>query len=272
MIAFPILRTLTIEKYGLLPISKKEPFVIEFSPGQNAIVGVNGSGKTTLINIALRCLTGPFNLPAPTSDTEFGQVRARFVTMSRPERTLFARRVADGAKDATATLVVSFGSKTLEISRRLSDLSLIACTVKDQLADAATVAHSQHKDDKSYQAEIAQCVGVASFFDTLIIFHFLSFMLEDRRALVWDPTAQRQIFRVLLLPEDRATEYASAQQEVISKDSAVRNIKNVIKRQKGEIVAAKARAKTIKDAEAERRVLTKEANILREQIEIVTQE
>ena len=54
MISFPVLKMLTIDKYGLFPPSQKQPLVIEFQPGQNAIVGVNGSGKSTLINIALR--------------------------------------------------------------------------------------------------------------------------------------------------------------------------------------------------------------------------
>jgi rubrerythrin len=96
-------------------------------------------------------------------------------------------------------------------------------------------------------------------------------MREDRRALVWDPTAQRQIFRVLLLPADRATEYASAQQDVISADSAVRNTSAQIFRHESQQAQAKKRARTIADAEAERRVLTAEANVLRENVETAAQ-
>ena len=112
MIAFPILKSLAIERYGLLPPSLENAFVISFQPGPNAILGVNGSGKTTLIGIALRCLTGPYNLPSSTSGSEFGQVRARVVPMTRQERELFGRRVADGAEGAIATLTVAFGEKT----------------------------------------------------------------------------------------------------------------------------------------------------------------
>ena len=96
-------------------------------------------------------------------------------------------------------------------------------------------------------------------------------MLEDRRALVWDPTAQRQIFRVLLLPTDRAAEYAEAQQEVISADSAVRNTSTLVKRHEGEIAAGKQRAKKIADAEAERRVLSTEAEVIRRRVEAAVQ-
>jgi hypothetical protein len=271
MISFPVIKTITIEKYGLFPASLKQPFAVTFQPGQNAIVGVNGSGKSSLVNLALRCLTGPFNLPAPTSDTEFGQVRARLVSMPRADRSLFARRVADGAQNAIATVVVAFGDKTLEVKRRLSDLGLVSCFVNDRLTEATAIDRRNHTDEEPYQSEISQCLGVATFFDALIVFHFLVFMLEDRRSLVWDPTAQRQIFRVLLLPSDRATEYAAAQQDVISRDSAVRNTNAVITRHQGNIAAAKNRAKTIADAEAQRRILSKEASVLRDQIDEVAQ-
>ena len=187
--------------------------------------------------------------------------------MPRSDRHLFGRRVADGAKDGTAAIVVSFGDKTLEIKRRLSDLGLVSCDVNDRLTDTTAIDKLQHTEEESYQAEISQCLGVAQFFDALIIFHFLIFMLEDRRALVWDPTAQRQIFRVLLLPAARATEYANAQQDVISKDSAVRNMQSVITRHQGQIEAAKNRAKTIAATEAQRRILNKEASILREKVD-----
>jgi rubrerythrin len=271
MISFPVFKSLTIEKYGLFPESLKHPYLVEFLPGQNAIVGVNGSGKSTMINIALRCLTGPFNLPAATSETELGQVRPKPVAMPRGERQLFARRVADGAAGATATIEVSFGAKTLQITRQLSNLSLIGCVVNDRLSDIASTDRHVHTDEAAYQDEIAGSFGIASFFDALIIFHFLIFMLEDRRSLVWDPSAQRQIFRVLLLSKERATEYATAQQEVISKDSNFRNTRQQIKKHGDQLVAVKTQAKNIKAADAERRVLNREAAAIRDQIEEVTQ-
>lgn len=272
MIAFPVLKSLIIDGYGMYPPSLLRPFVITFEPGPNAIVGVNGSGKTTLISIALRCLTGPYNLPAATSESELGQVRPRVVPMSRHDRHSFGERVADGAQNAFATLVAAFGKDTVEIKRRLSDLSLVSISINGRSVDLNAPAREKHREDQIYQSEIARLSGVASFFDVLIVLHFLVFMLEDRRALVWDPTAQRQIFRVLLLPADRATEYASAQQEVISADSAVRNTNALIFRHKNQRVAAERRARAIVDAEAERRVLTAEANVLRDKIDAISQD
>ena len=271
MIAFPVFKSLTIEKYGLFPESLKHPYFVEFLPGQNAIIGVNGSGKSTMINIALRCLIGPFNLPAATSEAELGQVRPKPVAMPRGERQLFARRVADGAASASATIEVTFGTKTLKITRQLSDLALVGCVVNDRLSVVANTDRHVHTDEAAYQNEIAGCFGIASFFDALIIFHFLIFMLEDRRSLVWDPSAQRQIFKVLLLSKERATEYAAAQQDVISKDSSFRNTRQQINKHGAKLTSAKTQVKTIKAAEAERRVLNKEAIAIRDQIEQVTQ-
>jgi len=267
MIAFPVLKSLTIEGYGLFPPSIKEPFVVSFLPGQNAIIGVNGSGKTTLISVALRCLTGPFNLPSATSSSELGQVRPRVVPMQNYDRQLFARRVADGAKSSFATLTVAFGDTDIEVKRSLADLSLISCVSKGKPVVDQPEGGGKQKEDESYQEAISSALGVASFFDVMIVLQFLVFMLEDRRALVWDPTAQRQIFRVLLLDAEQATEYAAAQQAVVSADSAVRNMTHAISRQQGQVVAAERRARTISDAEAERKVLTAEASALRDHVE-----
>lgn len=206
MISFPILQSLTIKKYGLFPASDNGMFRATFYPGPNAIIGVNGSGKTTLINIALRCITGPYNLPSPTSESELGQVRPRVIQMTRNDRQVFARRVAGGATSGTSTLAARFGAKQIQIERQLSDLSLVSYSIDGV---AQTIAQDKSQGEEAFQRQIAGLLGVGSFFDVIIIFRFLIFMLEDRRALVWDPTAQRQIFRVLLLPTDRATESSS---------------------------------------------------------------
>src|SRR5687768_15008796 len=114
MINFPVLQSLTLEGYGLFPSSRDRPFTIPFEPGPTLVVGVNGSGKTTLISICLRCLTGPFDLPAATSEGELGHVRPRAVIMDRYGRQVFARRVADGAGDALATLSLQVGDQKVQ--------------------------------------------------------------------------------------------------------------------------------------------------------------
>jgi AAA domain-containing protein len=268
MIAFPVLKSLTVEKYGLYPASLGGSFTAAFEPGPNLVVGVNGSGKTTLIMMGLRCITGPNDLPSASSESEFGQVRPRPRGLSKPERQVFARRVADGARVALATLAFSLGKKTIEITRDLSDLSLREFRVSGKKVDCLPVEKDQDEEDV-YQERIAELFGVGAFFDVLIILRFLVFMLEDRRALVWDPTAQRQIFRVLLLSPDRAGEYASAQQAIISADSAVRNTRNAIYRQKNELDSVAKNTKVISAIEAERRAKSAESLGVRERLESV---
>ncbi|WP_375785574.1 AAA family ATPase [Bradyrhizobium sp. Pha-3] len=262
MVSFPVFQTLTIENYGLFPSSYTRPFNVRFNPGQTVIVGVNGSGKSTMVALLLRMITGPFDLPAGRSEEELGQIRPEAARFDKHGRSYFALRVADGAKSATARLVVKFGSKALVIQRRLSDLSLVSATV-------AREPVSLDEDETNYQKTLANCLGVDTFFDALIILRYLTFMLEDRRSLVWDKTAQRQIFRVLVLPPEEATRLAVAQQQLISTDSAYRNTFNMITRRKKEQEQASHRVEKLLDVEAELRIKQAEVNANRDQLERV---
>ncbi|MCP1909633.1 energy-coupling factor transporter ATP-binding protein EcfA2 [Bradyrhizobium elkanii] len=262
MVSFPVFQTLTIENYGLFPSSYASPFNVSFNPGQTVIVGVNGSGKSTMIALLLRMITGPFDLPSGRSDEELGQIRPEAARFDKHERSYFSLRVADGAKNARARLVVKFGAKALAIQRRLSDLGLVSASV-------AREAVPLDEDETGYQKALAGCMGVDTFFDALIILRYLTFMLEDRRSLVWDKTAQRQIFRVLVLPPEDATRLAVAQQQLISADSAYRNTFNMITRRRKEQEQASNRVQKLHDVEAELRIKQAEVNANRDQLERV---
>lgn len=266
MIKFPIFKSLTLTNYELYPTSCEEPFEIDFQAGPNLIVGVNGSGKTTLIGVLFRCLSGPFDLPSATSETELGQIRARAVPLTKRARQIFGARVADGAASARATLCVDFGSRTIRLTRRLSDLAITELLLDDVNVE---LPHPSNGDanEEVYQRTICDLFGVGEFFDVLIILRFLIFMMEDRRALVWDPSAQRQIFRVLMLPPARAKEYAEAQQAVISADSNLRNTNQMIKRLKDRASQAERQADQADAAEAQRRIKIAEADAIRDKLE-----
>lgn len=265
MICLPVIQSLTIEKYALYPSSVDAPYIAEFQPGGTAIIGVNGSGKSTLINICFRCLTGPFNLPTATSSGELGQVRPRAVAMSANEARSFGNRVADGAAHATATLELALGDARLTVTRKLSDLSLVSMHLNVKRGRGRS--EETISDEKLFQDKLSELTGVGTFFDVLVILTFLIFMQEDRRSLVWDSTAQRQVLRILLLPIDEAMEFATAQQDVLTADSAVRNTQYVLQRQEKYQQQAARRAKKIVDAEAERRLLNVEATVLNEKLE-----
>ncbi|MFC7334431.1 AAA family ATPase [Rhodocista pekingensis] len=265
MINFPVIQSITFQGYLLYPCSMQSPFHIPFLPGPSLIAGVNGSGKSTLIGAALRLLTGPYDLPSSTTESELGQVRHKPVALSRYDRQTFARRVADGAVDAVATIEIILGDKHLSIKRTLSDLSLLSV-----LVDGEEILFSRRSDeheDATYHRVICENVGIGSFFDFLIILQYITFMLEDRRALVWDSTVQRQIYRILLLSKERAGTFASVQQELISADSALRNAQSLISRQQKNKAKATRRAGLVPKAEAEMRVKSAQVSALRERLE-----
>jgi hypothetical protein len=271
MIKFPIFKSLTLTDYELYPSSCDEPFKIDFEAGPNLIVGVNGSGKTTLIGILFRSLSGPFDLPSATSETELGQIRSRAVPLAKRERQSFGARVADGAGKARAAVSVDFGSRTISLTRRLSDLALIDLAVDGNSIELPEPT-GREANEKTYQSAVCDLFGVGDFFDVLIILRFLIFMMEDRRALVWDPSAQRQIFRVLMLPPARAKEYAEAQQDVISADSSLRNTNQMIKRLRDRASKAEKQADQADAAEAQRTIKIAEADAIRDKLEIASVE
>lgn len=67
----------------------------------------------------------------------------------------------------------------------------------------------------------------------------LIFFFEDRRALVWDPGAQRQLLRALLLTPTEAQDWTARERQILVLDSRMRNLQAAWKREERE------RAKTV---------------------------
>ena len=249
MIRFPVFRRLTIREYGLFPGTQEKPGIeINFDHNPTLVIGINGLGKTTLVTILLRLLTGPYDLSRRGGVEQLGQVLTEPVRLENTR--LFQHRVADGASDATAELVVSFGDNEVVIGRRLADLSLTIFSVNGD-----TLAETDERED--YQVKIADLVGVSSFFDVILILRHLVFYLEDRRELVWDRTAQRQLLRLLFLPPDTASEWSTLVSDIVSADSSARNLLTIVNRR------AKKRAQAIEQL-AKVTEVTAELGALRE--------
>ncbi|NTE48019.1 hypothetical protein [Agrobacterium pusense] len=217
-ISFPVFNQLEITGYSLYESEDKETFVWNFKDGPNALIGVNGLGKSTLITILFRMLTGPYDLNRRALEGELGQPDVTPVLLS--DRRIFARRVADQAVAARAVLNFTIGGQKVVIERRLSDLSLLRMVVDD---DALPVG----EDDRDfYQHHLARLMKAGNFFDVLLILRFLVFVFEDRRSLIWDESAQRQIFRAILSETPEAAVLSlSLQRRVLEADSAARNIR-----------------------------------------------
>ena len=218
MINFPVLGELKVEGYGLYPGTEHNPgLTVTFKPGLTLVLGANGLGKTTLITIIFRLLTGPFDIPALMSRADLGNASLKVTGLSAAGKGIFAQRVTDGARGATARLMLKVGSDELVVERRLRDLALIRFSVNgtDKKADDLNV----------FQPVIAKMVGVWSFGDWILLLRHMVFYFEDRRELVWDSSAQRQLLRTLLLPPAVAQAWTEDERSILELDSRMRNLR-----------------------------------------------
>jgi ATPase subunit of ABC transporter with duplicated ATPase domains len=126
MINFPVFDELKIEGYGLFPGDEEsEPGLhVQFQPGLTLILGSNGLGKTTLVTILYRMLVGPADIAGLSSRAELGYISLQATSLSSSARAVFARRVSDGARNASARLRFNLGTHRILVERRISSHKL----------------------------------------------------------------------------------------------------------------------------------------------------
>lgn len=234
MVHFPLLKHLEIRNYGLFPGPKRNGyFDLKFDAGLTLILGANGLGKTTLMNLVFRLVAGTFDLLLPA---EIGNTNLVAHELNRSLRRQFADRVNDGAQQATAELQFTVGQVKFIAERKLNDLSLQRLLVNDQ--DLGV-------DEKAYQAAILQASGLGDYADWLLILRTLVFFFEDRRALVWDPGAQRQLLRCLFLSPKQAREWTSQERTILELDSRMRNLQAALRREQRENIVVTKKVQNI---------------------------
>jgi len=231
-IGIPIFRGLAVGGYALYPGSG-EGIRLDFLPGLTLVLGANGLGKTTLVLMLYRLLSGPFDISGLDDDGTVGSGRIDAVGIPAGIRAQFARRVSDGARDANAELHFSVGAVGFVVRRRLADLSLQELHVGGHEAGRREV--------EDYQANIIDAAGLSSFGDWILLLRRLVFYFEERRALVWDPSAQRQLLRLLFLPARTAGEWTSLEREILQLDSHMRNLQAALSREERDITRTQAR-------------------------------
>ena len=90
---------------------------------------------------------------------------------------------------------------------------------------------SRPRPTGAYQRQILEHAGVSSFADWILLLRHLTFYFEDRRTLVWDPSAQRQLLRLLFLSPASSAKWVETERDVLRRDSAMRNLRNVVSSQ-----------------------------------------
>jgi len=229
MIALPVFERLTVDDFALYPGTPNKPGLhAEFQPGLTLVIGANGLGKTTLVTLLYRLCSGPFDLESRGVSTLGGR-SLEISQLKRLARRIFAARVPDDAASAVATLSFRLGQVRVEISRSLSDLRLTRLAINGS---------EVLSDEGEFQAIISAHSGLPAFGDWLLLLRHITFYFEDRRALVWDPTAQRQILRLLFLPQAQAIEWTTLERAILSKDSRMRNLQSVVGKEERELASA----------------------------------
>ena len=238
MINFPVFESLVISGYGLYPgpSNPDEGLKIQFHPGLTLVLGANGLGKTTLVRILYRLLTGPFDIPGLEGRPDLGTIRLDPKKLRPSNLRTFGERVMDGAHSARAILSLHIGNRKVLIERRLSNLALIRLEIDSTPAEGI--------DEKNYQDQITNLAGTPSFGDWILLLRFLIFYFEDRRALVWDPSAQKQILRMLLLPGTKAKRWTKDERQILELDSQMRNLQAVVGKEEKEL----AKTETLAEA------------------------
>jgi energy-coupling factor transporter ATP-binding protein EcfA2 len=241
MISFPLFERLEVTGYGLYPgrLPEHPGLAIEFLPGLTLVLGTNGLGKTTLVTILYRLLTGPYDIPALASRGDLGSGNIGARPLPASGAAIFAARVSGGARDARASLSLLLGRRRVVIERRLRDMSLVRFLVDDAPAGLDEV--------NSFQTRVCQLAGVGQFGDWILLLRHLVFYFEDRRSLVWDPSAQTQLLRLLALPAPVAAEWTRLEREVLELDSRSRNLSATLFREERDFSLVEAKVGTGRD-------------------------
>jgi rubrerythrin len=226
-----------VDEYGLFPGLNGSGVDHTFEPGVNIIVGINGIGKTTMLNMIYRLLVGPWD--AAKADDGVQLTRARLTKDKSFD--YFAKRDRTPTK-GTATGEFAFGEQRLTVTRRLTDLSLIALSIDDQ-----PVRPGPNID---VEDEIRRLSGCGRQYDFHLLVTSLLFFLEEKTPVVWEPEAQIEMFRILFLDTHAAPALSRLGTEIQQEDSRRRNMLTQLnsykKRQMRALAASSSAEKEVK--------------------------
>lgn len=250
MMDLPVLEHLQIRNFGLYPGKSRDGvFDIDLAPGLTVVLGANGLGKSTLVNILFRMLTGPWNVNLP--DGNLGTANLLAVPLSPKLRSTFSARVSDAARDAEATILFSIGERKFSITRSLQKLDLIGFSVD---------GGPTYIDEEELKNAVLAASSIYSYGEWIFVLRTMVFFFEDRRMLVWDPSAQRQLLRCLFLDPAEGHEWWQAEREILELDTRMRNLHAALSREEKEERKNQSLSKAAPEIRAE---LTSKETLLR---------
>ena len=240
MIVVPLFESLEVEDYGLFPgQSMSRSVKLDFSNGLTLIAGVNGLGKTTLLTMLLRCITGPYDLTGSGAPDDYKAILPKKSRpLNRATTQFFSQRVSDGAKNAVATLKLSFDKVEVSISRKLDTLELVKFTVDGR---SKKLNKSKTEIENLFQKKMTDLFQLSSFQNVLLVLHNLVFFTENKNGALWDPNAQRQLLSAVLLDKKMSRDIDELGLELNGADSRFRNTRSQRTSLKTELDAATAK-------------------------------
>ncbi len=251
VINLPRFERLDVDNYGLYPGRPGYPGLHAlFDSGTTLVMGANGLGKSTLVLMLQRMCTGPTDISAGSGPGDLGYSQLSSVGLPAPEAQTFAARVNDRAVEANATLEFSLGDQHFEITRQLRDLRLTAMEV-----DGASLS----PDELAFQNAVTRAAGLDRFVDWLLIQRYLTFYGDDRKSLVWDRTAQRQLLRLLFLPASESGKWLELEREFLRQATQYRNYRAIVAREATNLSREEAKLAKVPSVTAEINSLANQA-------------
>ncbi|WP_407352158.1 AAA family ATPase [Luteimonas sp. R10] len=213
-IQLPVVERLRVLNYPLYPGSNKQGLDLSFGKGVTVIAGINGIGKTTLLNLLLRMLVGPTN-PSKAATRDMGLVSKRSLVTAK-KFSFFQDRagVALGA-NATSTLTFQIGGKQIAVTRRLTNLEITKLVISGR-----TVATP---NNNTFLEQMAELSGLTTAYDFHMVVRYVQFFTEERLPLLWSPTAQLELFKMLFVDEAIGRKLNKLYSEIQAADTDYRN-------------------------------------------------
>jgi DNA repair exonuclease SbcCD ATPase subunit len=210
----PVITKVVIRNYPLYR-GVEGDFVLqhEFPEGVCVVVGVNGQGKTTFLNAIYRAIVGPYE----QSKADYSNPgRGQHELLPLKKFSYFSSRIHQDAGAATVDLTLQFGGETVRIVR-----SLGAKLAIEELWHNRTKL--EHADESRWKDLALELSGLSTEYDFYFVVRHFIFFLEDKIPLLWNPSGQFEILRILFLDSQLGRDCASLHDQIMKKDSIYRN-------------------------------------------------